>query len=163
MADSRPHQARDPLWLYTTRYGLGVSWFLLLIAFATAWGVKTSDLRAPGVVSNEFLRWILGWTPSFAAGFGFPYVWPAIRSSFHRLGRSKGWGLGRTEFLPECLASALVVTAGELFDGLFPRIGHTAPQTFALSDLAAGVLGAGTALLVFRLLSRYGRNNRGLR
>ena len=140
------------MWIYETRAGRRLSWFVLATAVAVAAMVKFGGLREPGVIGHEGLLWILGWLPSFAAGVGLPYAWPAVGRPLGPLRRSQRAASG-LDFLPECTFGALLLIAGEVFDGLFPKIGNTAPQTFAVSDILASVAGATLAFGLHGLIS----------
>ncbi|MEM7354425.1 MAG: hypothetical protein AAF657_26700 [Acidobacteriota bacterium] len=140
------------MWIYETGSGRRFAWLVLLTALAVAAIVKFGGVREPGVVEHEGLVWILGWLPSFAAGVGFPFFWPALGRPFGQLSWFGRAAEGIT-FLPECLTGALLLIAGEVFDGLFPKIGNTALQTFALSDIVATAAGAALAFGLHSLAS----------
>lgn len=119
---------------------------ILILVFAMVWAVKWGGLRDPGVIAWEPVVWVLGWTPSFLAAFGLPFLWPALKRRV--AGRATS-----VAFLPECLLAAALLTAGELFDWAVPQIGDTAPQTFAVSDLIATLAGAATAFVFYRAIA----------
>ena len=58
-------------------------------------------------------------------------------------------------FAALCVLGAVLLIAGEVFDGLFPQIGNTAPQTFDPLDLIASVGGAVGAYALYHLLTAF--------
>lgn len=132
-------------WFWTTSAGSFVSWGILLAAFALVWVVKWGGLRSPETNLSEGTRWLLGWTPSLLAGLALPYVWPAFRR--RALGQPT-----RIDFLPECAFAPVILSFGEISDWFLPKVGDTAPQTFAISDLLAVLAGSGAAWLLYQTI-----------
>ncbi|MEM8963511.1 MAG: hypothetical protein AAGD38_18655 [Acidobacteriota bacterium] len=134
-------------WLWTTRRGTITAWVILMSLISFAWAIKFGGLRSSGLMSQEWVRWVLGWAPSFVVALGLPFAFPAL-----------GWRLSREgpypPLLAECRFVAFALTLGELSDLLLPQVGNSARQYFALSDLIAILTGATCAYYLPRLLNR---------
>jgi len=137
----KPESPRDvPFWSRRRRRIISLA--ILVFVFAGVWAIKWGGLRDPGVIAWEPGRWALGWAPSFLAAFDLPFIWLLVGR--RALGRPT-----RVVFLPECVVAVMMLWLGEFLDLWLPQVGHTAAQTFAVSDLAAAVGGAAVAFLFY--------------
>lgn len=138
-AEQAPTHA-DVLW--TTPVGRAFSWLLLLSVFATVSLIKYGGVRDLSYANGPaWLAAIWGWLPSYLAALALPYMWPALRQRY--LGR-----IGPVDFLPEIAAGSGTILVLEIL-GVPGWLG-----SFEWSDLIAGVAGALTAFLLYRVLAR---------
>lgn len=137
-AEQAPTPA-DVLW--TTPVGRAFSWLLLFSVFATVSLIKYGGVRDLSYANGPaWLAAIWGWLPSYLAAVALPYMWPALRQRY--LGR-----IGPVDFLPEIAAGSGTILVLEIL-GVPGWLG-----SFEWSDLIAGVAGALTAYLLYRVLA----------